>query len=226
MSEIKKILVFGHTSGLGLEITKKFISHGYEVVGVARREFPEVSKKMTNIQADLSDKKDVDSVIKTITQDHPKFNKLVFCSGMLVSHDIDDIDYEDLLYQYKVNLFAAMVIESALLDLIKQNEADLLNVTSSSIVDYYPSFSEYSSSKLALKKFTADLKKELDETSCRVTEFCPGGFKSNIYQTMRGDKIDRDESSQMEPKDLADLIYYLMNLPKKIEIANIYVDRK
>jgi len=119
-----------------------------------------------------------------------------------------------------------MFIESQLLGLIKKNGTDVVNITSSALVDYYPKFAEYSSSKAAFAKFTKDLQKELQDTNARVLDVCPSGFQSNIYKVMTGDKIDRDESKQMKAEDLANLIDYVLKLPKKMELTYIYVNRK
>jgi len=72
----------------------------------------------------------------------------------------------------------------------------------------------------------SDLQKELEGFKCRVMDFCPSGFTSDIYKVMTGEKIDRDESKQIKAEDLAELIFYLLRLPKRIEIASIFVNRK
>jgi short-subunit dehydrogenase len=223
---MKTALIFGHTSGLGYQVTKRFLDAGYAVIGIARRKSDVVSDNLVNITADLSRKDDVLRVVQEIKGQHSTFDVVIYCAGMLIAHDIDKLDYDQMERSYKVNTFAPMTIESGLLDLIKKNSADVLNVSSSSIVDLYPKYSEYSSSKIALQKFTNDLQKALKDTPSRVVHFCPSGFTSNIYNTMIGEKVDRDESVQMKSEDLADLIYYLLALPKKIEITDIYVNRK
>lgn len=223
---MKTALVFGHTSGLGYEVTKTLIKKNYKVIGFARSQGKNKSNLLTDVQVDLSDKEGVQKAISIIKKQYHQFNYLIFCTGVLTAHNLDDLSMTDTEIVYRVNVFAPMMIESALLELIKQNEADVVNVTSSSLVDYYPQFTEYSTSKSALQKFTNDLKKELQTTRCRVIEFCPSGFTSNIYKNMTGDKVNRDESLQMKAEDLASLMIYLLELPKKIEISHIYIDRK
>ena len=223
---MKTALIFGHTSGLGYQVAKRYLDAGYKVVGIARRKSDVVSENLVNLTADLSQKDDVLRVIQEVKDNHGTFDAVIYCAGVLIAHDIDKLDYDQMEQTYRVNTFAPMTIESELLDLIKQNRADILNVSSSSVVDFYPKYSEYSSSKIALQKFTNDLQKAFKDTPSRVVHFCPSGFTSNIYNTMIGEKVDRDESVQMKSEDLADLIYYLLALPKKIEITDIYVNRK
>lgn len=118
------------------------------------------------------------------------------------------------------------MFESGLLPLIRQNRADVINITSSALIKYYSAFAEYSSAKAALQKFTRDLQEELKETNSRVIEFCPGAFASNIYKNMTGDKINRNEAAQLSADSYASIIVYLLELPKKIQVYYIYVDKK
>ncbi|MBU1110405.1 SDR family NAD(P)-dependent oxidoreductase [Patescibacteria group bacterium] len=223
---MKTAIIFGHTSGLGLEVSKIFIEKNCSVIGLARSKSALQSDLLTNIQVDLSKEKDIDKTISTIKKEHCSFDYLIYCSGTLTVHNIDNINYSDMEYLYKVNVFAPMVIESALLNLVKENSADVVNITSSTLIDYYSVFSEYASSKSALQKFTQDLQKELGGTASRAIDFCPSGFASNIYKSMTGDKINRDETAQMQTADVAALLVSLLELPKKIEISHILVNCK
>lgn len=223
---MKTVIIFGHTSGLGYEASKKFLDAGYKVVGVARRTSDISSDKLINLSADLAQKSDIDQVAGQIEKDYNSFEALIFCSGMLTAHEIDNLDYDEMEHMYKVNLFAPMTIESRLFNLIKSNGADLVNVTSDAIFNYYAKYHEYASAKIALQKFTGDLQKALQDSSARVIDFCPSGFQSNIRKTGTGDIVVRDESTYMKAEDLADIIFYILQLPKKIEITNINVNRK
>ncbi len=218
--------MFGHSSGLGHAITEKLLADDYTVVGISRSTSDLESERLITLQADLSKEAELVSVVDKIKREHATFDVLLFATGTLTAHDINNVNYTDMEYLYRINTFAPMFIESSLLDLVKKNSADIINVTTSALVDYYPKFAEYSSSKAALAKFTKDLQKELQNTECRVLDLCPSGFTSNIYKTMSGDKIDRDESKQMQASDLAKLVVYIIGLPKKMEVTYLYINRK
>lgn len=223
----KSAIVFGHSSGLGFEVTKLLLNNGYSVFGVSHTESPEKSDNLTSIVADLTNTSVIENVINLILNEHKDFNVLLYSAGILAGHDMNAIKYDDIEKIYKVNTFAPMYIESRLLDVIKTNGAYVVNVSSSTVEHYhYPNLAVYSSSKAALGKFTKDLDKELKNTSARVMDFCPAGFASNIYKQMGGEKVERDESSQMDPADLAGIIFKIIELPKNIEIPYIFANRK
>jgi 3-oxoacyl-[acyl-carrier protein] reductase len=222
----KTALIFGHSSGLGHELTQVMINDGYSVVGISRRKSSIDSPKLKNLEYDLSQKEQIDEVIDMIKTNHHKFVALIFAAGTLTAHAIDNLDYVEIERLFKVNTFAPMVIESALLPEIKNNGADIINITTIALFNYYPAFAEYSATKAAIAKFTQDLQKELFDTPSRVIDFCPSGFTSDIYKVMTGDKVNRDESLQMKSADLAELILYTLKLPKRIEITKILINRK
>lgn len=222
----KTALVFGHSSGLGLEISNQLLKDNYMVIGFSKTKSDVINENLVNIEADFSKESELDKAVKEIKDKYKKFDVLVFTAGTLTAHDMNNLNYGEMEYSYKVNTFAPMFIESQLLDLIKENGTDVVNITSSSLIDFYPKYAEYSSSKAAFAKFTSDLQKDLQGTSARVTDVCPSGFASNIYKNMTGDKIDRDESKQIKASDLAALIIYLINLPKIMEVTHVYINRK
>lgn len=222
----KTALVFGHTSGLGLAVSQELIQNGYRVIGLARSSAKCSSPRLIEIGVDLSEETGLADAITAIRAQHPSFDVLVYCAGTLTAHEIDALDYATMINLYKLNLFAPMLIESKLLDLIERNGADVVNVTSSSILDFYPKFSEYSSAKAAFAKFTDDLRRRLRETEARVIELCPSGFTSRMYSSMTGEKIERDESKQIAAADLARLVVHVLELPKVLEVGRLYVNRK
>lgn len=223
---MKTAIVVGHTSGLGFAVTKALIAKQYKVIGVARSFCSIKSALIVNIQVDLSKKEEIEKTVTEVKNKYSKFDSIVYCAGTLTAHNMDNLSYDDMEQLYKVNVFAPMMFESSLLSLIRKNGADVVNITSSALIEYYSKFAEYSSAKAAIQKFTRDLQQELKETRSRVIEFCPGAFASNIYKNMTGEKVYRNEAAQLPADDYARIIVYLLELPKRIEIPSIYVNKK
>jgi len=222
---MKKVLIFGHSSGLGLAVVKKLLENNISVAGFSRSSSGIMDDNLKEIKVDLSISNEVEKTIDIIKSDYNDFDAIIYCSGILTSHSPDEVDITEMKKLFEINFFSAVRIETELLKLIKRNEADVVNVTSSVVSEYYENYIEYNTSKVALQRFTSDLQKKLYGTKSRVIEFRPGGFRSNIYKNMLGDKINRNESEQMNPKDLADIIYFILNLPKKVNIKSIYIDK-
>lgn len=222
----KIALVFGHTFGLGFSIAQKLLDEGYNVVGVARSKSSVQAEGLLNIQADLSVKEDIERVIQEIRQNHFSFEVLVYATGVLAAHSLDDLNYDDAMRMYQLHILAPMHIESHLLDFVKQNNAYVINVTSSTLVRHLPQLAEYASSKAAFARFTKQLQKELEGSGARVMDLCPSGFASNILITLLGERIERDESAQINPDDIADLVCFILKLPPKMEVSKLFINRK
>lgn len=222
----RRAIIFGHTSGLGLELARQLGGRGFEILGISRSTAHVPNINITEISADLSKADDVQMTVREIRDKYSSFDIVIYAAGALTAHDIDKLDYLDIEYLYRVNVFAPMAIESALLELIEHNGADVVNVVSSSIYDFYPKFAEYSSSKVAFAKFTSDLQRRLKDSQARVTELSPSGFTSNMYTNMLGEAIQRDETKQIRVEDLAALVCYILALPKRMEVNRILVNRK
>lgn len=222
---MKTAFVFGHTSGLGYAVSHTLLEKGYRVVGFARTESKQSSTNLINIRVDLTKHEDIKKTTDLIYKTYPTFDTLIYCSGALTAHDISNLNYQETERLYRILVFAPMMIESSLVALIKKNKADVVNITSSVLTEHYPAFTEYTTAKAAMEKFTKSLEIELNNTGARTMEFRPGAFQSNIYKHMTGDKIQRSEEKQPKAEDYAKVLVYLLDLPKHIRVHSIYIDK-
>ena len=93
---MKTSIIFGHSSGLGHQVTKHLIAKGYKLIGFARSESSLKSKMLTNIKIDLSEKGSIDQLIKKVKSQYSAFDSLIFCAGKLTAHKIDSLNYEEM----------------------------------------------------------------------------------------------------------------------------------
>jgi hypothetical protein len=219
---MKRIIITGASEGLGLEISKKFKDEGWEVLGISRHK-PE-GLDIEYIEADLTKKKEIDIVVKTITNKYSTFDALINCAGMISIEELGDIEYERTEQLIKLNLIAPMMLISRLKALILENEGDILNVGSSVSYKAYKKEAAYGASKWGLRGLTENLRLEFKETKVRVTTFNPGGFKSKLFEKAIGKNPGL--GTLMDPKDLADIIYFIINTPKSLEVSEILINRK
>lgn len=216
-----KILVTGASEGLGLEICKKFLSQGWQVVGVSRHK-PDID--IEYIEADLTDEANLTNVIDIVKEKHPDINVLVNCAGVIDVQSLENIDYSKTENLFKLNVLAPMMLVSRLKSVILNNEADIVNVGSTVGFKAYDSQAAYGASKWALRGFNENLRLEFKGTKVRVFSFNPGGFKSRLFEKATGTQVDL--SQYMDPKYLAELLFYVVNLPKGIEVSEMVINRK
>jgi len=222
----KLSIVIGHTSGLGRAIVTMLLERGDRVIGFARSSLSVQSAALVQHQVDLSLPADLESLVATVEREHNKFDAVVLAAGTLSAHPPQKMNYADVEYLFAVNSIAPLYLIGALLDRIEDNGADIVTVSSSSVAEYYPTKAGYSASKAALVKITDDVRERLKKSSARVIELCPSGFTSNLYASMRGERMSRDESLQMDVDDLARLTLFALDLPKRVEVGRLLVNRK
>ncbi|MBU1110493.1 SDR family oxidoreductase [Patescibacteria group bacterium] len=219
---MKRVIITGASDGLGLELAKSFLKKGYEVLSVSRRN-PNL-KGVIHLKTDLTKDSDIDKTAEIIKKRFNTFAHLINCAGVINIKPINALDYKETEKLFRVNAIAPMIFTSRLIDLIKKNEADVVNVGSTVGFKAYEDQCAYGSSKWAVRGLNENLRLELKKSKVRVIGFMPGGFKSNFVEKYTGVKADLDP--YMEPKDLAKFMIQILELPKKLVVSEVIINRK
>ncbi len=212
---MKKALITGASSGLGLEIGK--LLHKEEkatIVNLSRNKSP-----FENIAVDLANDKQVLQAIALIKKNHPSFDILILNAGIMPVAPLGDIAF-DIDHLFHVNITASIKLVNGLLPLIKKNHCDIVVIGSTSSFKHFIDHGAYTATKHAVLGFVKVLQTELKQDDVRVIGFHPGGFQSNL----RGPGVIKEGA--MDPKDLAGLLLSLLRLPRNMEVSEIIISRR
>ena len=124
---MKRIILTGASDGLGKSFGKLFTSMGGEIVALCRTK-PDYNCQF--IKCDLVDEKSMINACNIIKDKYSQFDALINCAGTQCIEPTNNTPYEKLENVIKVNTIAPMFLISQLFDLIKQNEADIVNIGS------------------------------------------------------------------------------------------------
>ena len=218
---MKKIIITGASDGLGKELGKICVENNIEVVCISRTK-PDY--KAVHIKTDLANEKSIINCANEIKKNHPKFDALVNCAGLISIQKANVITYKELENLMKVNSLAPIFLTSQLFDLTKENEADIMNVGSTVGTKAYADQSAYGTSKWGLRGTSKNLQIELKNTKCRVIQFNPGGMNTNFFGKYKGN--NESYPDMMKPKDIAEVMFYILSLPKQLEVSEILINRK
>lgn len=218
---MKKVIITWGSEWLWYELSKLFLEKWFEVICLSRSK-PDIN--VIHIKTDLTNKESIENTLNIIKSNHNKFQALINCAWTMSLEKLWEINFESVENLLKVNTIAPIVISSWLIELIKSNEADIVNVGSTVWFKAYENQASYWASKWAIRWINENLKLELKNTKCRVIWFNPWGFKSKIFE--KASWIKADLSAYMEPKELAELLIKLLELPKSMEVSEIVVNRK
>lgn len=207
-----------------------YLEHNYAVIGISRTK-PDLA--IEHIAADLTNKGEILMVIDTIKEKYADFVCLINNIGDGKAEKINEIDFDSADRALKINLLAPMVLTTSLIDTIKKNEADIINIWATIGFKWYEHFTAYSSAKRWLRWLTENLQVELKKTKCRVIGVHPGWMETpwNTWEQWRQKQMntitgENKSSTFMNPKDIAQIVYNAFITPKNIEISEIIINRK
>jgi len=217
----KTVLITGASGDIGSSIAYKFAANGYNIIyqyntNLNQPILNSLSKK-TNvlpIQADLTKKEDIESLIKTSINTFGKIDCLVNNAGISSEKLSIDESYESISNVISTNLISAIYLTSLAVPNLREN-ATIVNI--SSIWGELGGSGEttYSASKAGLIGYTKALSKELGANGIRVNAVAPGLIKSkmnNNFSKIEQESFVNDYTSLNKigsPQDVANAVYFL-----------------
>jgi 3-hydroxybutyrate dehydrogenase len=221
---MKKVIVLGASDGLGKAIAGLCLKEEIEVVNISRTacSIPGV----TNISCDLSIEEDIKSAADVIKEKYADFDAIINCAAVVAMEKIGEITYSKFEKAFKINTIAPLYFSSLLFNNIVKNEADVLNIgTTADLKAGFNNQLAYTSTKYGLRGGSYNLGLELAKTKSRVIYVHCGGMNTKMHEKDYGFKID-NPMEWLDPADVANIVLYLLKLPKQIEITEITINRK
>lgn len=233
------IVITGGTKGIGFAIAEKFAMCGYNIALIARnrtrlKEIEEKLKgnfkvKVYSYACDISDYEDVKRVISELSNDAQEITTLI--NNASVGHfgllkNLEVSRWEETI---QINLLGTYYITKEILPLfIKQRKGDIINISSGAGEEGYSHCSAYSASKFGLAGFTESLMKEVRGYGIRVSLMALDTGQTEMSR-QSGIKVHNWDTI-MEPKDVAEVVYYTKKLPshiflKETSLWNVCPDR-
>jgi len=112
---VSTYLVTGCNRGIGLQLVKQLNHRGDDVIGVCRSASPQLSELDTRLieGIDVSEGEDVEKLRKELLD--VRLDVVINNAGILRSDDLDSIDYDEMLQQFRVNTLGPLRVTRALL---------------------------------------------------------------------------------------------------------------
>ena len=224
------IVVTGGTKGIGEAIIKRFSEDKQDIITCSRnhQDLMRLRKEIENVYhnrvhvftADLSIKNQRNNFIIYITQ---KFNQpielLVNNAGVFIPGEIHKEANGIFEKMMETNLYSIYDITRAVLpQMIQRKRGHIINVCSVASTKIYSKGSSYCISKHALYAFSKCLREELKAYSIRVSTILPG---ATLTESWRG--INIPDKRFIQPKDIAETIYYCYHLPSTALIEEVII---
>ncbi|MFA7285433.1 MAG: SDR family NAD(P)-dependent oxidoreductase [Candidatus Paceibacterota bacterium] len=217
------IIITGASDGLGKQVAKLYKEAGKKVVNISRRESEYAD---INICVSLREGEEIKKASDEILKMNEPIESIINCAGVLSVQKLGEITEDEIKRLMSTNVKSQILLISNLYKKIIEDKTDIVNVASTIGLKAYVDQAVYGASKWAVRGFTKNLQEEFKGKPNRIISFCPGGFKTKLFEKATG--IDNTEKGDewMKPEDLAVLLKQILDLPKNMEVSEIVINRK
>ena len=229
---MKTILITGATAGFGEAAARKFVGGGWRAIGTGRR-----SDRLTRLQDELGDAflpleidmRDRDALESLARLEAPwgEIDLLLNNAGLAPPTDpLPDTDWDRIETVIDTNVTGLVALTRALLPRLIERRGQIINLSSVAATYPYKGGAVYAGTKAFVRQFSLDLRCDLAGTGVRVTSIEPGMAETEFTLVRTGgDKEASDKlyagMDPMTSEDLADLFWWLANLPPHLNINTV-----
>lgn len=226
----KVAIVTGASSDIGLEISKKFVEEGANVVLLgrdmsklekARKTIKDYSSRTVAIPCDITNESQVIQTVNQITDHYGRIDILVNNAGVITDpihfHEMTEEDWTSLV---NTNVFGTFrITKSVIVKMLEnKNGGSIINIGSISAERAIPKvhLTVYCTTKAAINMFTKGLAVEYARRNIRCNCVNPGIVNAGMiksyldYPEARKVLEDRQPLNRIgEPDDVANAVTYL-----------------
>ncbi|QOD14114.1 SDR family NAD(P)-dependent oxidoreductase [Psychrobacter sp. 28M-43] len=211
--------ITGAGSGMGRELAIHLAKMGCHValsdinpeqLAATKQLLANYDVNVTMTVLDVSDNTAVEAWADSVMSDHGKVNFIFNNAGVALYSTVEGSSISELEWVININFWGVVYGTKAFLPLIKNSvkqsqfgeHGHIINISSLFGLTAQPSQSAYNSSKFAVRGFTESLRQELNIQNCGVSATCihPGGIKTNIANSARGNESVHDIGMSTGPK--------------------------
>ncbi|MBR7829716.1 SDR family NAD(P)-dependent oxidoreductase [Actinospica sp. MGRD01-02] len=174
----RTVFIAGATSGIGLELARRFAGAGSTVIVGGRRAdlLDEIrAEGFAAVPVDVTDQDSVEGARDTILKDHPGLDTVVTMSGVMIPEDLRDPGhFATSRKTIETNLVGTIrLIDAFTPHLIGRGGGTIITVTSGIAFLPFAPMPTYAASKAAVHAYSEALREQLAGTGVEVAELVP-----------------------------------------------------
>ena len=195
----RTVFIAGATSGIGLELARRFAAAG-SVVIVGGRRTDRLDKLaaegFATVPIDVTDQTSIDRARHTILHSHPRLDTIVTMSGVGIPEDLrDPAHFSAAEKTIDTNLLGTVrVIDAFTPHLIGRGAGTIITVSSGIGFLPFPLMPTYAASKAGVHAYSEALRAQMDGTGVEVSELIPPAVATTPEQAQLNPRaLDLDE---------------------------------
>ena len=233
MSNSRRVVVTGASTGIGQATARLLATRGWRVVAVARRR-ERLEALATEIgceywAADLTDEAQVEELAAHVL-DRGHVDALVNNAGGAIGVDpVAEADPTAWSAMFERNVLTALQCTRAFLPTMRARGGDVVFLTSTAAHDTYPGGGGYVAAKHAERVIANTLRCELVGEPVRVIEIAPGMVRTEEFSLNRlgsreaADRVYEGVAEPLVAEDIAEAIVWTLERPRHVNIDSMIV---
>lgn len=246
ITDIKKAIVTGASSGIGKAICNSLVEKGWTVYGIGRdfnkcREEDQIEisitgelqkadelksaeaseKSMIEIVCDITDTQKLTKAIKELNKAHD-ISLLINNAGVGYYGLHEELNPQKIAKMVRINFEAPMVLTNLLLRDLKKNQGTIINVSSITAEKTNPHGCAYGATKAGLTSFSHSLFEEARKYGVRVINIEPDMTASNLYRNADF-TADDEENARILPQEVADAVIFAIEQRNGLVMTDITI---
>lgn len=232
---MKNVLITGAASGIGFELSKRFLSNGNYKVFMVDRDYDRLFNSFNEIKdinpdnikcftIDITDSSGVFILKKSIEE--YGLDILINNAGVGLNGELIDTTLFEWDKLVRVNFLAPIMMVRRFFGLLEKSEGHIVNVSSGQVFFRLPSWGAYTATKNALSSYSELLGFELSKYKIKVSTIYPFMVNTPFYQGIIGDTFFAKIAMRFiplysdTPEKVADKIFKAVEKNKRTEYVN------
>jgi 3-oxoacyl-[acyl-carrier protein] reductase len=221
---MRNVLVTGGSRGIGLAISRRLASGGFNVIAVARRESDELRAAITeakqgNLQFRACDLSAIDAIPAFVKQMRDEFGAiygLVNNAGIGTEGLLATMHNSEIEALVRLNVLSPVILTKYIVrHMMADGEGRIVNISSIIASTGYNGLSVYGATKAAATGFTRSLAREVGKLGITVNAIAPGFIDTELTQNLGGEGREKIAGRSAlkrlpEASDVASMVEYLL----------------
>ncbi|CAA9433579.1 MAG: 3-oxoacyl-[acyl-carrier protein] reductase [uncultured Rubrobacteraceae bacterium] len=234
-------MVTGASSGIGAAVARALSREGAHVALAARR-----SEALREVQAgldqqcgaakslvmptDITDRRQVKSLIARTEQDLGPVDILVNCAGVMFYTLMKNLQEDDWERTVDVNCKGALnCIGAVLPGMISRGRGHIVTISSDAGRKVFPGLSAYSASKFFVEALSQGLRLETVGTGVKVTTIQPGNVATDLLSLSKDVEAlemygQPGGARVLDPEDVAASVMHALRQPEYVAVNEVLVE--
>jgi NADP-dependent 3-hydroxy acid dehydrogenase YdfG len=230
MSRERLVLVTGASSGIGAAIARRLAAAGVNLVvlGRSRARLRAALRGVDGgsieaLTVDLSKPRDVSRCVRKLRGALPGLDAIVHAAGVFQMGSLTRTSTASLSALLQVNVSSALALTTALLPKLVKRAGSVIFINSTVVQRPNASAPLYAATKHALRAVADSLRDEVNGSGVRVSSVFPGRTATPMQAAiMRAEGRRYRADELIQPDDIALVVQQLLELPRTIEITEVF----